>query len=217
MKINSILNLFSPKDTIFFPLLRNAADCLVKSSNYLLELYQDPLNIPKREELSKLIKNEELEGDRITARIMKELNNNFITPFDREDINMLIDQMDDVNDEIYRSAHKVVLYSPKRLPECAVKMAELIAQGSHEIQSAVKELDTIKKTDGGFKQYYRTIKHIEEEGDVLFESGIMNLFKDEADATELLKSKELIQCLEKTINRINSTGKVLKTIYIKYA
>lgn len=217
MQINSIFSRFSPKDTTFFPLLRDAADCLVKSSNYLQELYNDPFNTAKREELTKLIKNEELEGDRITARIMKELNNNFVPPLDREDINTLIDQMDDVNDEIYRSAHKVVLYSPKRLPDCASKMAELIVQGSEEIQAAVKELDTIKKKDGNFKKYYRTIKHIEEEGDILFEAGIMNLFKDETDPTELLKSKELIQCLEKTINRINSTGKVLKTIYIKYA
>lgn len=45
----------------------------------------------------------------------------------------------------------------------------------------------------------------------------MNLFQKETDPTELIKLKEIIQCLEKTANKINNTGKVLKTIFVKYA
>lgn len=76
---------------------------------------------------------------------------------------------------------------------------------------------SIKKTDLRFKQHYREIKRLEEEADGIYEDGIMNLFQKETDPTELIKLKEIIQCLEKTANKINNTGKVLKTIFVKYA
>lgn len=153
----------------------------------------------------------------MTNQIVKALNETFITPFDREDINKLADEMDDVNDEIFRSSHKVLLYFPKSLPACTIKIAEIIHKGTIEIQGGVNELASIKKTDLRFKQHYREIKRLEEEADGIYEDGIMNLFQKETDPTELIKLKEIIQCLEKTANKINNTGKVLKTIFVKYA
>ena len=49
----------------------------------------------------------------------------------------------------------------------------------------------------------------------------MSLFKgatnDSYSAVELIKLKEIIQELEKAVNKINSTGKVITTILVKYA
>ena len=74
-----------------------------------------------------------------------------------------------------------------------------------------------KKSDPKLRQYYREIKRLEEEGDVLYEKAIMALFREEIDTIELIKQKEIIQELEKTVNRVNKIGKILKTIFIKYA
>ncbi|MDR1370117.1 MAG: DUF47 family protein, partial [Dysgonamonadaceae bacterium] len=79
------------------------------------------------------------------------------------------------------------------------------------------ELENIKKSDQRLRQHYKEIKRLEEEADVLYENGIMTLFKEETNAAELIKLKEIIQELEKTANKINNTGKVLKTIFVKYA
>lgn len=217
MKINSLLSLFSPKDVTFFPLLKESATSLLQSSIYLEEIFLTPGDLERRKELGRLIKEEETKGDKVTDRIVKALNETFITPFDREDINALADEMDDVNDEIYRSSHKISLYVPKMLPDCTKKLAEIIHKGAIEIQGGVNELSSIKKTDLRFKQHYHEIKRLEEEADVIYEEGIMELFQRETDPIELIKLKEIIQCLEKTANKINNTGKVLKTIFVKYA
>lgn len=212
------MSLFTPKDVTFFPLLTESAAALVQSSAYLNKLFHEGnQDLELRKELCRLIKEEETKGDKVTNRIVKALNETFITPFDREDINALADEMDDVNDEMFRSAHKVLLYTPKALPECTRMLAEIIAKGTVEVQGGVSELPYIKKTDLRFKEHYREIKRLEEEADVIYENGIMDLFKDETDPKELLKLKEIIQCLEKTANKINNTGKVLKTIFVKYA
>ena len=216
MKINTLLSLFSPKDVKFFPLLKETTSILVDSSTLLKELFEKD-NIEDRNEVCRLIKAEELKGDKATGKILKALNETFITPFDREDVNGLADEMDDVIDAINRTAQKVLLYCPKQIPECTHLLSDIIHKGTIEIQHAIVELENIKKADQRLRQHYKEIKRLEEEADVIYENGIMTLFKEETNTTELIKLKEIIQELEKTANKINNTGKVLKTIFVKYA
>ena len=216
MKINSIMSIFAPKDVKFFPLMKETASIMVQASQHLQAFFACD-DAEQRTELYKLIKEEESKGDKATGQIIKALNETFITPFDREDINALTDEMDDVIDGINRTAQKVLLYSPERFPECALLLVEIIHKGSLEIQAAVNELQNLKKTDEHFRRHYKKIKNLEESADHLYEIGIMNLFKEEKNTIELIKLKEIIMEMEKTVNKINKTGKVFKSIFVKYA
>ncbi len=216
MKINSLLSIFSPKDVKFFPLLGETASILVQAASLLQELFV--LEEKEcRKELCVLIKAEEVHGDKVTGRIMKALNETFITPFDREDINELTDELDDIIDAINRASQKVLLYSPEKLPESTRLLTDIIKKGSIEIQGAVGELSHLKHRDQNLRKHYKEIKRLEEEADVIYEHGITELFQEEKNVAELIKLKEIIQELEKTANKINSAGKVLKTIFVKYA
>jgi len=216
MKINSILSIFAPSDVKFFPLLREVAGIVDKSSALLQELFA-ATEWSKIEELSRLIKNEESSGDKLTVEIFKALNATFITPFDREDITALTDEMDDVIDDINRVARKVILFEPKTFPPAAIEMTEIIRKGGAEIKAAVTELAKIKKTDRYINEHIKEIKRLEEEADVVYEKGISSLFKNEIRPEELIKLKEIIQDLEKSADKINSVGKILKTIIVKYS
>ncbi len=216
MKANTLLSVFTPKDTKFFPLLKETASTMVRAAILLQELF-DCSDEEQKKELYKAIKVEEVKGDKVTGSILKALNATFITPFDREDINALTDSMDDVIDVIYRVSHKVQLYSPEKLPECTTILADIIHKGSLEIRDSIDGLENLKKTNIGFRRHYKEIKRLEEEADAIYEDGIMELFHKETNPTELIKLKEIIQELEKGANKINNTGKVLKTIFVKYA
>jgi predicted phosphate transport protein (TIGR00153 family) len=216
MKINNILSVFTPKDGKFFPLLKELSVTMVKAGSLLNDLFAFTEK-EQRPEICKLIKIEETTGDKISSRIMKELNNTFITPFDREDINELADRVEEVIDVVNRAAQKVLLYSPEKFPVYAVRMTEIIQQGTLEIQGAVDSLEHLKKSDATFRKHYKEIKALEEEADGVYEKGIMDLFRNETNTVELIKLKEIIQELEKAANKINTTGKVLKTIFVKYA
>lgn len=216
MKINSILSMFSPKDLKFFPMLKETSGILVQSATLLRGLFAST-DKDEIEKLCRLIKDEEVKGDKVTGRILKALNETFITPFDREDIDSLTDSMDDIIDGINRAAQKVLLYSPEKMPSCTVKLAGIIYKGVLEVQGAVEELENLKKTDVQFRQHYKEIKRLEEKADSLYEDGIIDLFKAEIKTVELIKLKEIIQELENAVNKINHTGKVLKTIFVKYA
>jgi uncharacterized protein Yka (UPF0111/DUF47 family) len=58
---------------------------------------------------------------------------------------------------------------------------------------------------------------LEEEADVVYEKGTTELFKSDIKPVELIKLKEIIQELEKSANRLNSVGKTIKTIIVKYS
>ena len=216
MSINNILSIFTPKDVKFFPLLKEIAEVMVKAGELLHNLAAHTEK-EHRPEICKLIKQEETSGDKLSARILKELNSTFITPFDREDINALADKIEEVIDTIHRASQKILLYSPNHFTSYAIRMTELIREGTLEVQKAVCGLEYMKKSDDVFRKHYKEIKRLEEEADGVYEKGIMDLFRNEANITELIKLKEIIQELEKAANRVNSTGKVLKTLFVKYA
>lgn len=216
MKINTILRIFTPKDTTFFPLLLETAAVLDEAATLLQELFSRPDTV-KIKELCKLIKSEEVKGDRVTGRIFKELNDTFITPFDREDIDALANEMDDAIDAINRAAQKMLLYSPETHPSATVQLAEIIKKGTGEIKLAIIELSSLKRTDQKVGEHAKEIKRLEERADTIYEEGIIALFKEESSIIELIKQKEIIQELEKSTNKINNIGKILKTIIVKYA
>lgn len=216
MKINNILSIFAPKDVKFFPLLNETADVLDQAAVLLVKLFSSE-NKEQRIEICRRIKEEEVKGDKVTGRIFKALNETFITPFDREDISALADNMDDAIDAINRSAHKVLLYSPEILTPSTLLLAEIIRKGATEVQSAVNELSNVKKSDQLVRKHAKEIKNLEEQADVIYEKGITNLFGSEIRTIELIKLKEIIQELEKSANKINNVGKILKTIIVKYS
>ena len=216
MKVNTLLSLFTPKDVKFFPLLKETASILVQASSLLQELFE-LTEKEKRKDLCALIKAEEIKGDKATGSILKALNETFITPFDREDIDALADKMDNVIDSINRASLKVLLYSPDNLSDSMRSLTKIIKQGVIEVQGAIDELSYLKHTDHKLRSHYKEIKQLEEEADVIYEKGIMRLFSEETNGVELIKQKEIIQELEKTVDKINNVGKVLKTIFVKYA
>jgi len=216
MNINAFLSIFTPKDRKFFPLLIETAEIVDNSATHLKELFA----LKDMEQVSHvchLIKLEESKGDQMTGLIFKALNETFLTPFDREDITALTDQMEDVTDMINRVARKVMLFSPESLPPVTLEMATVIKKGTTEIKAAINALSHMRKSNVEIKMHTKEIKRLEEEADTIYEQGTSKLFKSNIRTEELIKLKEIIQELEKVANRINSVGKVLKTIIVKYA
>jgi predicted phosphate transport protein (TIGR00153 family) len=216
MKFNNILNIFTPKDAKILSMLEETAEILLKSAELLHELFAST----EQEQIGgfcRLIKIEETNGDKVTGDIFKALNETFITPFDREDISALTDEMDDVIDIINRVAQKVMLFSPETFPPTTMEMAIVIKKGAAAIKAAVRELNNLKKSDEQIRIHIKDIKYFEEEADRIYEKGISALFRSEIRTIELIKLKDIIQEMEKAANRINSVGKILKTIVVKYA
>ncbi|HLM16243.1 MAG TPA: DUF47 family protein, partial [Acidimicrobiia bacterium] len=96
-----------PRDDGFYPLFdeaaENVAECARRFRDLLDHYSDEPRAEPATRDVEKLvnlISDCELHGDDLTRTILRRLNSSFVTPFDREDIHALTEELDDVVDEM---------------------------------------------------------------------------------------------------------------------
>ncbi len=213
--LNAFMKLFMPKDRIFFELFEKVAMNVGQMSKQLKEVVAEP-DFDKRAALIKVVEDMEHTNDELTHNIFTQLERNFITPFDREDIHSLATSLDDIADYIYASAKKINFYRVNPNETGMHKFAELIDQGCQQIQFAVVELRNMKNmrkiTDALVK-----INSIENQADDVFDMSIEHLFATEPDAKEVIKKREIYQVMEIATDKCEDASNVIESILIKYA
>lgn len=213
---NNLFDRFKPKENKFFPLLSGMAKVIVTASDLIIECVQ-VTNHNEAVEYYKKIKDQERKADTIQNQIFEELNQTFITPFDREDINHLSSTMDDVIDLINSCAKRIMLYSPKVMPESAVRLAMFVRESSGFLIQAIGELDVLKKSTSRIKEYCEQLGVIEKKADDVYEHFLIDLFENEKDAIEVIKLKDILHELERATDAAESVGKIIKTMIVKYS
>jgi predicted phosphate transport protein (TIGR00153 family) len=216
MKWNTFFNKFIPHGDKFYPILSDMSDNILTCSEVFVELNKTA-DRDARTDLYKRIKALETKGDKILGLLFDELNNTFITPFDREDINALGERMDDVLDSMNSAAKRVVMYQPEKLPPQSAELAMLLRKGCELIQKAVGELDAMKRSSKSVKAICLQLHDVENQADDLYEHFIIDIFKNEKNGIELIKLKEIMQEIERATDKADSVGKIIKTIIVKYA
>ena len=213
---NNLFDRFKPKENKFFPLLSGMAEVIVTASDLIIECVQ-VTNHNEAVEYYNKIKDQERKADTIQNQIFEELNQTFITPFDREDINHLSSTMDDVIDLINSCAKRIMLYSPKVMPESAVRLAMFVRESSGFLIQAIGELDVLKKSTSRIKEYCEQLGVIEKKADDVYEHFLIDLFENEKDAIEVIKLKDILHELERATDAAESVGKIIKTMIVKYS
>src|SRR5690554_5023856 len=97
MTLNSIFQFLVPKDKTFYPLFEQAANKIKLLSETLNDAVKLPAN--DRDKLLKEVEVLKSEIEAIVQTTRLELERNFITPFDREDINNLMTAVDEVAED----------------------------------------------------------------------------------------------------------------------
>lgn len=212
---NNLFDKFKPNQPKFFPLLSEMTDVILTASDLIIQCVQVK-NHTQAVEIYKKIKDQERRGDKVQNKIFEELNNTFVTPFDREDINHLSSTLDDVTDLINSCAKRIMLYSPKSIPESATQLALLVREAGEYLSKAMDELDMLKKKPVQIREYCDQLGVIETKADDVYEHFLIDLFENETDAIEVIKLKEILHELERATDAAEGVGKIIKTIIIKY-
>jgi len=214
MKLDQILQLFVVKEKRFFPLFIQSADNILKASQLLLEQTRqdDP---DKRRMYAHRIKECEVLGDTITNKIIDEVMDAYVTPFDRDDIHALAETMDTFLDTIRDSSKKIAIYQPKEPSRKLVEIAQYITKASEILVDITGRFDSIRKDAKKIDDLCDEIKDIEHTVDDVYESYMSNLFSMEKDAIELVKKKNIAQALEDTSDVAKGVSSVIRSIVVK--
>lgn len=212
MGIGNIFRAFQPKDKIFFVLFEQVAQKLVEMSKEFHEGLKDfDLN---DESLLNKMSDYEHEMDDLTHEIFVQLGENFITPFDREDINYLTSGLDDIADYMYASAKYIYLYKSPEVKEYS-EFSLLIYKSCLEIQNAIKNLKEFKNPTE-VKESCIKINSFENIADDVLSQGIVSVFESN-DPIKIIKVKSVLEYLETVTDKAEDVANTIENIVIKYA
>lgn len=214
MKIDKFLQLFVVKEKRFFPLFTQSAENILKAANLLLQQTKEE-NALKRRTYAHLIKECETRGDQITDKIIDEILDAFVTPFDRDDIHQLAEGMDTFLDCIRDCSKKIAIYQPKACSQKLIEIADYLVKDAELLVEITRHFDTMRDDVKILDELCDRIKEIEHIVDDIFESYMSNLFEMEKDYVELVKKKNLAEVLEDSTDSAKTLSNTIRSIVVK--
>ncbi len=204
---------FLPREGDFFALFSRHAELMVSCSQELAALIADPAQATAR---AHAVKTLETEADGVTRETVRLLHKTFITPLDREDIHQLISRMDDILDLMEDVAQLVVLYDLKAVPDEARALSDLCVQCAEQVRAAVDLLPSMARAEE-ILGLCQGIDQLETEADHVMRAAIARMFREEADARQLIKVKEMIELLEAVTDRCEDVANIIEGIVLENA
>ncbi len=198
----------NPHREKFFDLFKEAAENVLEGAKALKEMvdhYENP------HESWKKIKDLEHEGDRLTHRTIRMLNQTFITPFDAEDIHALASALDNVMDAIEAAASRMVLYKISKVTTPALELCEVIVTSTEQLVKAISHLPKLAEMD----DYCIEINRLENAADDIYRRAIATLFDEERPPLEVIKWQDIFEILESASDRCEDVANILESIGLK--
>lgn len=204
--------LFMPKEVKFFDLFDKQAENLLEGA----QLFNKIINTPDitRDNVDKMHAIEH-RGDEINHNILNMLNESFITPFDREDIFSLAQNMDNIIDGIYMITNRFYLYKILTPAEESKKLASIIENSAKAVSKVVNYLRSNKNMKETLKQCVE-INRLENMADEIRDEAISRILNDEnANPIVVIKQKELLEEAENVTDMCEHVANVVESIIVK--
>ncbi len=211
MGLQAMIRWILPREDIFYGLIERQSVLLDEAALALAEFAKGSPAATVHETVREL----EHQADAIVYEIEDQLARVFVTPIDREDIQLLATAIDDIIDYINLTARTFVLFGvPKPTPPM-VEMMEVLVKMAAVLRAelpALRRHDYAKLIAAG-----RVIKQLEKDGDRIFRNAVSDLFHDPAiEAKVLLRDKEVLEDLELAIDKCETVAEQLKHLAVKH-
>ena len=202
-----IKDILIPQETKFFDLLEELSSQVRIASIELGSVFDNSNKLSTIEDL-------EHEGDRIVHEIYTMLDKSFITPIDREDISKLTILYDDVLDAIWDVTNRMHLMRPVNKLEYMTSFPVIIEKSVSEIDNALKLIRVMDRKT--IEKHVINVHTYENQADNLHDVTLSEIFQID-DVKELLKHKEILEKLEKSVDYCEDVADVLRDIVTKYS
>jgi len=200
-----------PREGRFFDYFNEHAGHAVLAAAELKALLADLSDLEVRR---RNIERHEKQADQITHHTMQLLHQTFITPLDRDEIHQLITTMDDVLDLMEDIAQCLFLYDVRAVTPEAQRLAEICVACTEKVRDAVARLESMDDTDAILK-LCAEIDRLEADADYVMRSAMAKLFREEPDAKEIIKQKEIYQLLEAVTDKCEDIANLIEGIVLE--
>ena len=206
-----MLGRLMPREGKFFDLFNAHAERIVEGSRELAAMIG---RFDQLEAHAQRIDAAERAADKLTHECITLLHRTFITPFDRDQIHQLITRMDDILDLIQDVAETIALYDLRSVTPEAKQLAEICQHSCERVKTTVALLTNIKSSSAILK-LCEEIDRLESDADRVMRSALSRLFREEADAKQVIKLRTIYELLELITDRCEDVANVVEGIILE--
>ncbi|MGE0031342.1 MAG: DUF47 domain-containing protein [Steroidobacteraceae bacterium] len=209
-----LLSVLMPRERQFFTLFNNHAALVMAGAKALVEMLAGYADGGRRDEYVLKIHEIEHAADDVTHETVALMHNTFVTPFDRDQINKLIQRMDDILDLIQDTAESLMLYDVHTLTPEVLHLADLVQVCCARVADAVTQLSSMDNGPAILK-ICQEIDSLETDADRVMRGAISKLFREEQDVRQLVKLKAVYELLELTTDKCQDVALVIEGVVLE--
>ena len=142
------------------------------------------------------------------------LNKAFVTPVDREDLDMLSHRLDDVTDQIEEILQKFYIYNIPQIQPAAIAFAKKLVEACDMLCQIMAEFENFKKSKT-MHSLIVSCNDIEEECDSLYLTTLHNITKTSTDALKTISWYKIFDRLEACADACEHVSDCVGSIIMK--
>jgi uncharacterized protein Yka (UPF0111/DUF47 family) len=212
MGLQDLVRWFLPKEDHFYSFLEQQAAAAHAGAS-ALAVFKD--HASSGAVVAKNVQDIEHQGDAIVHALEEALAKTFVTPIDREDLQKLSSQLDDILDLTNGAARGAVLFGIARPSDAMSALMDKLVACTSVLKETMPNLRN--QAYPALIEASRTLRKIEKDADVIYRDAVRGLFRDDkVDAKELLREKQVLDELEKAIDRCEYVADTLANLAVKH-
>jgi len=200
-----------PKDSSFYDQLERLTQAVVVAMDDLLQVLE---RVPNSAAVATSIESKRHDAHVWTRETLRRLDEAFITPFDREDILQLANDLYRVMVGIANAAERIECYGISDVDPTLRQQGAILRNAVTQMQDVVGAF----RRNGGLnavRTQLDTIGQLEEQSRRQRVDFFSNLFRGSPDPLSVLKKRELYELLSDAISACDDVGRTVEQVLLK--
>ncbi|MBQ8332560.1 MAG: DUF47 family protein [Clostridia bacterium] len=200
-------------DKFYFDNFVACAELSKKAASYLVSCLEnyDPKSIEVMlVEMHKIEHNADMKKHEMNEALAKA----FVTPVDREDLDMLSQNLDQVTDELEEVMQKFYIYNIPSVIPSMVEFAKNLVRSCELLCDLMAEFENFKRSKK-IRDYIIKLNDVEEECDRLYLKSMRELNTNPADVLTTISLREIFECLEACADACEHVSECVGSVIMK--
>ena len=200
-------------DKFYFENFSACAALAKNAANYLVECLEN-YDADKIEEMLVQMHTFEHSADMKKHEMNETLAKAFVTLVDREDLDMLSQQLDNVADTIEEILQKFYIYNIKEIDPAAIAFAKNLVKSCEMLVQIMDEFENFKKSKT-MRSLIIACNDVEEDCDKLYLATMHNLTRNSTDVLTTISWYKIFDCLEACADACEHVSECVGSIIMK--
>jgi predicted phosphate transport protein (TIGR00153 family) len=200
-------------DRFYFDNFVQASEQSCRAAHYLVESLTN-YDATKMSAMLEELHTIEHEGDGKKHELSAALAKAFVTPIDREDLDLISHNIDDVTDGIEEVLQRFYMDMPKQVTPESILMAQKVSVCCQALVAMLEELPNFKKPEQLMKTIIQ-ISDAEEDCDRIYLEAYRKVTQHTTDPLEVIAQRKVYEYLERCSDACEHVADVVEMIVMK--